>query len=200
METNPVTLEGTYVRLEPLTLEHLPGLCQVGLDPALWRWTPMILRTPADMRGYVLEALQAQQQGTALPFATVERSSGTIVGSTRFGNIDHRHMGVEIGWTWLSERWQRTPMNTEAKYLMLRHAFEKLGCIRVAFKTDSLNERSRSAILRLGAREEGVLRNHMLTYSGRLRQTVYFSIINSEWPAVKTRLEEKLQRPYKFNS
>jgi RimJ/RimL family protein N-acetyltransferase len=200
MEIKPVILEGVHVRLEPLTLEHLPGLCEVGLDPELWRWTPMILRTPGDMRAYVLEALHAQEQGTALPFATVERSSGAIVGSTRFGNIDRRHLGVEIGWTWLGQRWQRTPMNTEAKYLMLRHAFEKLGCIRVAFKTDSLNERSRSAILRLGAREEGMFRNHMLTYSGRIRQTAYFSIINSEWPAVKTHLEDKLQRPYKFNS
>ena len=196
MELNPVTLEGAYVRLEPLTVEHIPGLCEVGLDSELWRWTPMILRAPEDMRAYVLAALRGQEEGTALPFATVERSSGTIIGSTRFGNIDHQHMGLEIGWTWLSQRWQRTSMNTEAKYLMLRHAFENLRCIRVAFKTDSLNERSRSAILRLGAREEGVFRNHMLTYSGRIRHTVYFSIINSEWPKVKADLEEKLQRPF----
>jgi RimJ/RimL family protein N-acetyltransferase len=200
MEIKPVILEGSYVRLEPLTLEHLPGLCEVGLDPALWRWTPMILRAPEDMRAYVLGALRGQEQGTTLPFATVEQSTGVIVGSTRFGSIDHQHMGAEIGWTWLGQRWQRTPLNTEAKYLMLRHAFEQLGCIRVAFKTDSLNERSRCAILRLGAREEGVFRNHMLTYSGRIRHTVYFSIINSEWPAVKARLEDKLQRPYKSKS
>jgi RimJ/RimL family protein N-acetyltransferase len=194
MELKPVTLEGVYVRLEPLTLEHIPGLCEVGLDPDLWRWTPMILRAPEDMRSYVRGALRGQEEGTALPFATVERSSGTIVGSTRFGNVEHQHMGVEIGWTWLGRRWQRTPLNTEAKYLMLRHAFEKLGCIRVAFKTDSMNEQSRSAILRLGAREEGVFRNHMLTHTGRIRHTVYYSIINSEWPLVKARLEEKLQR------
>ena len=200
MEIKPVTLEGAHVRLEPLTLEHLPGLCEAGLDPELWRWTPMVLSAPDDMRAYVRGALHAQEQGTAIPFATVERSSGSIIGSTRFGNVDHQHMGVEIGWTWLAQRWQRTLINTEAKYLMLRHAFEKLGCIRVAFKTDSLNERSRNAILRLGAREEGVLRNHMLTYSGRIRHTVYFSIINSEWPVVKARLEGKLQRPYKFES
>jgi len=200
MDVKPVTLEGLSVRLEPLTLEHLPGLCEVGLDPELWRWTTIILRTPEDMRAYVLGALRAQEAGTALPFATVERSSGIIVGSTRFGNIDHEHLGAEIGWTWLGQRWQRSPLNTEAKYLMLRHAFENLGCIRVAFKTDSLNERSRSAILRLGAREEGVLRNHMLTYTGRIRHTVYFSIINSEWPLVKAHLEDKLQRPHKFES
>jgi RimJ/RimL family protein N-acetyltransferase len=196
MEINPLTLEGTHVRLEPLTVEHIPGLCKVGLDPDLWRWTPMILHTPEDMRAYVLAALRGQEEGTALPFVTLERSSGTIVGSTRFGTIDHRHMGVEIGWTWLGQRWQRTSLNTEAKYLMLRHAFETLRCIRVAFKTDSLNERSRIAILRLGAREEGVLRNHMLTYSGRIRHTVYFSITNSEWPGVKADLENKLQRPF----
>ena len=196
MEIKPITLEGTYVRLEPLTLDHVPDLCEVGLDPDLWRWTPVILRTPDDMRGYVRGALRSLEEATALPFATVERSSGTIVGSTRFGNIEHQHMGVEIGWTWLGKRWQRTPLNTEAKYLMLRHAFENLRCVRVAFKTDSLNEQSRNAILRLGAREEGVLRNHMLTYSGRIRHTVYFSIINSEWPQVKAHLEDKLQRPF----
>jgi len=200
MEIKPVTLEGTHVRLEPMTLEHIPGLCEVGLDPDLWRWTPMIVRGPDDMRSYVREALRGQDQGVALPFVTVDRSSGTVVGSTRFGNIDHQHMGVEIGWTWLGKRWQRTPMNTEAKYLMLKHAFETLGCIRVALKTDSLNEQSRSAILRLGAREEGILRNHMLTYSGRIRHTVYYSIINSEWPLVKASLEDKLQRPYTFGS
>ena len=196
MDIKPVTLEGTYVRLEPLTLEHLPGLCEVGLDPELWRWTTNILRTPDDMRTYVLAALRAQDLGSALPFATVENSSGMVVGSTRFGNIDHENMGVEIGWTWLGQRWQRTPFNTEAKYLMLQHAFEKLGCIRVALKTDSLNERSRSAILRLGAKEEGTFRNHMLAYAGRIRHTVYFSIINSEWPLVKAHLEELLDRPF----
>lgn len=200
MDINPITLDGTYVRLEPLTLEHLPGLCEVGLDPELWRWTPNIQHTPDDMRNYVLAALRAQELGSTLPFATVDRSSGAIIGSTRFGNIDDEHMGAEIGWTWLGQRWQRTPMNTEAKYLMLRHAFEKLGCIRVAFKTDSLNERSRNAILRLGARQEGIFRNHMLTYSGRIRHTVCFSIINSEWSLVKADLENKLLRPYKFKS
>ncbi len=200
MDIKPVILEGTYVRLEPLTLEHLPGLCEVGLDPGLWRWTPTMLRTPGDMRGYVLEALQGQEHGTVLPFATLERSTGTVVGSTRFGSIEPKHMGVEIGWTWLGQRWQRTPMNTEAKYLLLRHAFEKLGCIRVSFKTDSLNERSLNALARLGAQQEGIFRNHMLTHSGRIRHTVYFSIINSEWPLVKSQLEVKLQQPYKFES
>ena len=126
----------------------------------------------------------------------MERSSGLVIGSTRFGSIDREHLGVEIGWTWIAQRWQKTPINTEAKYLMLKHAFEKLGCIRVQFKTDSQNTQSRAALLRIGAREEGVFRNHMVTYSGRIRHTVYFSIIKSEWPHVKARLEDKLQRPF----
>jgi N-acetyltransferase len=195
MDLQPVILEGTHVRLEPLRMEHLPGLCEVGLDPDLWRWTPNIVRTPEDMQVYVQTALRSQEQGTALPFVTKEKFSGTIIGSTRFANYDPENMGIEIGWTWIAGRWQRTPVNTEAKYLMLTHAFEKLGCIRVQLKTDFLNARSRSAILRLGAREEGILRNDRLTYTGRIRNTVYYSIINSEWPQVKAQLEDMLQRP-----
>jgi RimJ/RimL family protein N-acetyltransferase len=196
MDIKPSTLEGNYVRLEPLSMEHLAGLSEVGLDPELWRWTPFLYRTPSDMRNYIQIALRAQEQGTALPFATVERPSGLVIGSTRFGSIDREQLGVEIGWTWIAQQWQRTPINTEAKYLMLNHAFEKFGCIRVQFKTDSLNTRSRAALLRVGAQEEGVFRNHMITYSGRIRHTVYFSIIDSEWPQVKAHLEEKLQRPF----
>ncbi len=131
-----------------------------------------------------------------MPFATIEKSSGMVVGSTRYGNIDMAHRRVEIGWTWIAPRWQRTAVNTEAKYLMIGHAFEKLGCMRVELKTDSLNERSRNAILRLGAKEEGTFRNHMITSSGRIRHSVYFSIIDSEWPAIKVCLEGKLSRPY----
>jgi RimJ/RimL family protein N-acetyltransferase len=191
----PVTLEGIRVRLEPLALQHLPDLCEIGLNPEVWRWTPMCLRTPEEMRSYVDQALKAQELGTALPFVTIERNSGKIVGSTRFGNIDVAHKGVEIGWTWIVQEWRRTAVNTEAKYLMLRYAFESLGCIRVQFKTDSLNERSRTAILRLGAREEGIFRNHMITQSGRFRHTVYYSIIDTEWPVVKARLEAFLRSP-----
>lgn len=196
MDIKPVVLEGTYVRLEPLTLEHVPRLSEVGLDPDLWRWTPFLYSTPSDMREYVQIAMRAQEQGTALPFAMVDRSSGIVIGSTRFGSIDAVNLGVEIGWTWIARRWQRTPINTEAKYLMLKHAFEKFGCMRVQFKTDSLNTRSRAALVRIGAREEGVFRNHMITYSGRIRHTVYFSIIKSEWPLVKAQLEDKLHRPF----
>ena len=197
MIVQPVTLQGTYVRLEPLALAHLDGLCDVGLDEELWRWGVASLVTREDMHAYILDALRSQEQGGALPFVTVLQESGMPIGSTRFGAIDHHHRRVEIGWTWIARRWQRTPVNTEAKYLMLEHAFEQMGCIRVEFKTDSLNEQSRSALLRIGAREEGVLRNHMVTWSGRLRHSVYFSIIESEWPRVKSQLEEKLHKPFR---
>jgi len=190
----PITLEGIHVRLQPLTLHHLPDLCEIGLNPDLWRWTPISIQTLEAMRTYIEDALKAQERGTALPFVTIEKQSGNIIGSTRYGNIDMTHKGVEIGWTWIVKEWQHTAINTEAKYLMLRHAFESLGCIRVQFKTDSLNERSRAAVLRLGAREEGIFRNHMITYTGRLRNTVYYSIIHTEWPAVKARLEKYLRR------
>jgi RimJ/RimL family protein N-acetyltransferase len=197
MKIEPVTLEGTYARLEPLDLAHHAHLCEVGLDDAIWRWNPRAaIRTPDDMRGYIESALRQQASGASLPFATIERASGCAIGSTRFAEIDAEHRRVEIGYTWIAPPWQRTPINTEAKYLMLRHAFETLRCIRVELKTDSLNERSRNAILRIGAKEEGTFRNHMVTCSGRLRHSVYFSIIDSEWPAAKAALEAKLARPY----
>ncbi|HVG29254.1 MAG TPA: GNAT family protein [Pyrinomonadaceae bacterium] len=192
MNVVPVTLEGRYVRLEPLTLAHLDALCVYGLDPDLWRFTTTQIHTREEMRDYVEAALEEQARGSALPFATVERAGGEVVGSTRFGNIEREHRGAEIGWTWVARPRQRTPVNTEAKYLMLGHAFATWNCLRVALKTDSLNERSRRAILRVGAKEEGTLRNHMITSTGRVRHTTYFSIIDSEWQAVKAALEAKL--------
>lgn len=196
MNIQPITLEGNYIRLEPLTLDHLAPLCEVGLDPELWRITVSLVETREDMKRYIETALQAQAEGTALPFATVEKSSNKVVGSTRFGNIDKTNRRMEIGWTWIARPWQRTPINTEAKYLMLKHAFETLGCIRVELKTDVINAQSRAAMLRIGAKEEGVFRNHMITQSGRIRDSVYYSIIASEWQTVKTSLEEKLARPF----
>lgn len=196
MKVEPVVLEGRYVRLEPLGWEHEAGLCEVGLDEELWRWTTTLIRTREEMHAYVETALKEREAGVSLPFATVERSSGRVVGSTRYGNIDRSNHRVEIGWTWVARAWQRTPINTEAKYLLLRHAFERMAAIRVELKTDALNEKSRSAILRIGAREEGTLRNHMITASGRVRDSVYFSIIKSEWLEVKTRLEAKLARTF----
>jgi len=189
----PVILQGRYARLEPLTKEHAAPLAEVGLDPDLWKWIPTPVRTPEEMRGYVKTALQEQAAGSALPFAIIENSSGRAIGSTRYGNIERAHHRVEIGWTWVARQWQRSAINTEAKYLLLRHAFEMLECMRVELKTDSLNDRSRAAILRIGAKEEGTFRNHMITASGRIRHTVYFSIIDSEWPEVKARLEARLR-------
>jgi N-acetyltransferase len=188
-----VTLVGRNVRLEPLTRGHLPRLVEVGLDPDLWRWTPGRVRTPEQMAAYVDRALDERAAGRALPFATVEQATGTVVGSTRFGAIEPAHRRLEIGWTWVARPWQRTPVNTEAKYLMLRHAFEALRCIRVELKTDALNERSRQAIRRLGAVEEGTLRSHVITESGRHRDTVYYSILAAEWPDVRGRLEARLE-------
>jgi RimJ/RimL family protein N-acetyltransferase len=195
VEIAPVVLSGTAVRLEPLSPGHHAGLCEVGLDPELWRLTMTLLRTPEDMRAYIEEALRLQRAGAALPFAIVEQATGRAVGSTRFGNIDAAHRRLEIGWTWVARPWQRTAVNTEAKYLLLRHAFESLGANRVEFKTDALNARSRAAILRIGAKEEGTLRHHVIAPGGRLRDTVYFSILREEWPDVKRALEARLPAP-----
>ena len=191
----PLVLEGTDVRLEPLSLDHLDALCAVGLDDDLWRWSPQPVRSRDEMRAYIEAALAGQARGTMLPFAIAELVSRRVVGSTRYGNIDLAHRRIEIGWTWVARPWQRTSVNTEAKWLMLRHAFEQLRCHRVELKTDALNGRSRQAILRLGANEEGTLRKHMVTASGRHRDTVYFSITDDEWPRVEAALTERLARP-----
>jgi RimJ/RimL family protein N-acetyltransferase len=200
MIIEPVTLEGRCVRLEPLSKKHATGLSEIGLHPELWRWIPTPVRTAAEMESYVETALQEFARGVALPFAVVEKPTGRVIGSTRYGNIDCTHRRVEIGWTWIAPAWQRTGINTEAKYLLLRHAFETLGCIRVELKTDSLNEKSRNAIRRIGAIEEGTFRNHMITASGRVRHTVYYSVVDSEWTGVKLRLESMLASPAKKSS
>ncbi|HEY3247311.1 MAG TPA: GNAT family N-acetyltransferase [bacterium] len=194
MEITPIVLEGRAIRLEPLTEDHWGALCEAGLDPELWRWTTSRLRSPDDVRRYIDTALRDQAAGRSLPFVIVSRASAVVVGSTRYGNIDRANRRVEIGWTWIAPAWQRTAVNTEAKYLLLRHAFDTLGCIRVEFKTDVLNERSRAALLRIGAKEEGILRSHMITETGRVRDTVYYSILDREWLEVKTLLEQKLTR------
>ena len=188
----PVTLEGTHVRLEPLAELHVDALCAVGLDPALWELSLSHVATRDDMRRYVADALAEQARGAALPFAHVERATGRVVGSTRLGNYAPEHRRVEIGWTWVAAPWQRTAVNTEAKRLMLAHAFEVLGAHRVEFKTDALNHRSRAAVRRLGATEEGTLRGHMVTDRGRVRDSVYYSILADEWPAVRARLDARL--------
>jgi RimJ/RimL family protein N-acetyltransferase len=189
---NPVVLDGREVRLEPLSHSHFEKLCAIGVNDEIWRWMPMIVRNVEELRLWLENALEDQRKGIALPWTIVERSTGLVVGSTRFANIDLTNRRVEIGWTWIGPRWQRTRVNTETKYLMLRHAFESLGCVRVELKTDALNERSRKAVLRIGAKEEGTLRRHMITSSGRIRDTVYFSILDSEWPQVKAVLQARL--------
>jgi RimJ/RimL family protein N-acetyltransferase len=187
----PLTLEGSIVRLEPVRREHARLFWEVvknDLDD-VFRWIPYSMKTPADFERLIDKAFEEQERGESVVFATVENSSGRVIGSTRFMNIDRVNRRVEIGSTWIALAWQRTGVNTEAKYLMLRHAFEVWKCMRVELKTDALNQKSRNAILRIGAKEEGTLRRHLLTWTGRVRDTVYFSILDHEWPEVKARLE-----------
>jgi RimJ/RimL family protein N-acetyltransferase len=188
----PVVLEGRLVRLEPMCREHLPGLTAAGLDPELWRWTVSRVRDEREMAEWLAGALQDADNGAAVPFAILDRATGLVIGSTRYGNISVPDERLEIGWTWLGRPWQRSGRNAEAKCLLLRHAFEALGAARVEFKTDALNGASRAALRALGAVEEGVLRRHTRTAAGRVRDTVYFGILAAEWPAVRAGLEERL--------
>ena len=191
----PLVLIGQHVRLEPLTRDHVNSLCAIGLNPDLWCWIPTQVRDREGMRAFIELALDEQRRGVSLPFATLVKDGQHVVGSTRYMNMDLKNQRVEIGCTWIAKPWQRTVINTEAKYLMLEYAFESLGCLRVELKTDLLNEKSRNAILRLGAKQEGILRKHVLTDTGRMRDTVYFSILHDEWPSVKATLQAKLAAP-----
>lgn len=192
----PVRLHGYYVRLEPLSPDHHAGLAEAGADRAIWEWYPARFDTAAAMKSWCDEALALAGAGSAVPFTVFDATGSTVLGSTRFALIDRGHRRAEIGWTWYTPRVQRTPVNTECKYLMLREAFERWGLIRVEFKTDSLNARSRTAIRRIGATEEGTFRNHMVTQDGRIRHSVYFSITDAEWPRVKEHLQQQLARPW----
>jgi N-acetyltransferase len=190
----PLTLEGSVVRLEPIRGDHAQLFWEAAKDAVddIFRWIPYPVKTPEDFQKLVAKALGEQEVGESVVFATVERASGRVIGSTRFMNIDRANRRVEIGSTWIVPAWQRTAINTEAKYLMLRHAFETWGCVRVELKTDALNAKSRNAILRLGAKEEGTLRKHVVTWTGRVRDSVYYSILDTEWPPAKSRLEAYL--------
>jgi RimJ/RimL family protein N-acetyltransferase len=193
--TTPVTLIGKHVRLEPLTEAHIPGLAQIGAGQAFWDF--MLygdIRTETDMANWVRDILGRAAKGTDLPFTVIHLASGRVAGATRYLNIMPRDRGLEVGGTWYGLEFQRTPVNTECKYLLLQHAFETLGCIRVQFKTDLRNERSQRAIERLGAVKEGVLRNHMILSDDRIRHSVFYSILDTEWAGVKRGLEEKLGR------
>jgi RimJ/RimL family protein N-acetyltransferase len=195
MDLRPVVLEGRHVRLEPLNLaRHWDGLRAVGLEPELWRFTSALVREAADLRRYFEKAVDERDRGVAVPFVTVHRASGRVAGSTRFGSIVPEHKRVEIGWTWLGSEFQRTALNTEAKYLMLRHAFETWGCMRVELKTSSTNLKSQAAMRRLGLVEEGLFRKWMFNENGSPRDTVWFSCVDDEWPAMKARLEGMLAR------
>jgi len=187
-------LEGSVVRMAPLEREHESALWNVARDHAedIFRWISYRMQTAEDFHQFVETALAEKSRKESVVFVTVERSSGRIIGSTRFMNMDFKHRRVEIGSTWIAPAWQRTAVNTEAKYLMLRYAFETWGCVRVELKTDGLNVKSRNAIARIGGKQEGILRKHMITWTGRLRDDVYFSILDDEWPAVKADLERKL--------
>ncbi len=193
MKVEPVTLEGQHARLEPLQPHHLPDLLEAAQSDEIWTYMPMPRpRTPEDMQKWYEVALAGQQAGTFLPFAIIDRATNTAIGSTRYLAIAPADYSVEIGFTWLGRDYWRTPLNTECKYLLLRHAFETLKCIRVWLKTDSRNLNSQRAILRIGAKSEGILRKHMIIYNGYQRHSAVFSIIDDEWPEVKANLEEKL--------
>ena len=195
MDVKPVTLVGRYARLEPLAEEHVPGLAAIGMDDSIWQYMPYgFMKSEDDIRGWVREMLERASEGADVPFVAIDLASGSVAGATRYMEIRSAHRGLEIGGTWYGAAYRRTRINTECKYLLLEHAFEKLGCIRVQLKTDSRNERSQRAIERLGAAREGVLRNHMILPDGRVRHSVYYSILDSEWPAIKLRLQDLLAR------
>jgi N-acetyltransferase len=195
MEVTPVTLVGTHVRLEPLTEEHIPGLAQIGIGQDFWNF--MVygdMNAEDDMRNWVQDMLRRAEKGGDLPFAVIHQESGRLAGATRFLNIVPHDYGLEIGGTWYGAEFQRTAVNTEAKYLLLSHAFEILQAIRVQLKADSRNERSQKAMERIGAKREGILRNHMILPDGHIRHSVYYSIIDSEWLGVKANLEEMMSK------
>ena len=195
MEVKPVVLQGKHVRLEPMTEAHIPGLTEIGAGQTFWDF--MLygnINTEDDMRSWVRDILSRAENGTDLPFVAIHLASGRVAGATRYLNIMPKDRGLEIGGTWYGLEFQRTSVNTECKYLLLSHAFETLGCIRVQLKTDSRNERSQKAIERIGAKKEGVLRNHMILPDGRYRHSVFYSILDTEWVYVKKNLEAMMER------
>lgn len=195
MEVKPVVLTGRHVRLEPMTEEHVRGLAELGIGQPFWDF--MVygkISTVDDMRNWVRDVLARAEKGTDLPFVAIHLESGRVAGATRYLNIMPNDRGLEVGGTWYGPEFQRTAVNTECKYLLFEHAFETLACIRLQLKTDSRNERSQRAIERIGAVKEGVLRNHMILPDGYYRHSVYYSVLDTEWPDVKKRLEEMMHR------
>ena len=194
MDILPVTLQGRTVRLEPLSLDHVCALWIAAEPGDIFKWFGAPIRSEDVMCDWVAAAIKMRDAGTGLPFCTIAQSSRMPIGSTRYGNIDRANLRLEIGWTWLAADWQKTSANTEAKLLMLSHAFDDLGCVRVEFKTDALNQASLAGLRRLGAVEEGTFRKHMLCADGRWRDSVYFSITNEEWIASRELLQDRLAR------
>lgn len=195
MEVKSVTLTGKFVRLEPLSEAHVEGMAKIGAGQPFWNF--MVygeMNSVDDMRKWVRDIMSRGLKGTDLPFAVIHLESGRVAGATRYLNIMPNDRWLEVGGTWYGPEFQRTIVNTECKYLLLGHAFEKLGCVRVQIKTDSRNERSQKAIERIGAVKEGVLRNHMILPDGYVRDSVFYSILDSEWPLVKNSLQEKLSK------
>jgi RimJ/RimL family protein N-acetyltransferase len=193
--TTPITLTGKHVRLEPLSEAHVPALTEIGAGRDFWRF--MVygdINSEADIRGWVREMLRRAKQGTDVPFVVTHLASGRVAGATRYMNMMPKDRGLEIGGTWYGLEFQRTAVNTECKYLLMTYAFETLHAIRVQLKTDSLNERSQRAIERIGAKKEGVLRNHMILPDGRIRHSVFYSVLDTEWTEVKKNLEAMLKK------
>ncbi|ANN76235.1 GNAT family N-acetyltransferase [Bordetella flabilis] len=188
------TLVGETVELRPLQQEHGPELLNAAADGELWNLKVTVVPRAESVDNYIASALEGRKAGTVMPFVIVRRDTGLVVGSTRFWKIDRANRKLEIGHTWLCASVQRSGVNTEAKYLLLVHAFEVMNCVRVQFTTDELNERSRAAILRIGAKQEGIVRHERIMPDGRKRNSVRFSIIDSEWPDVKAMLQRKIQR------
>lgn len=195
-DPKPVTLEGPYARLVPLSLDHTDALLEAARFPSIFEFMPLVpIATRESARAFIEDALAQQTAGDQIPFAILDAETSALVGSTRFMEIRRPHRGLEIGATWLTPSVWRTAINTQAKRLLLGHAFETLGAMRVQLKTDARNVRSQLAIARIGGVREGTLRAHMLLPTGRWRDTVYFSLLATEWPAARAKLDEALSRP-----
>lgn len=194
VDVTPVVLDGQRVRLEPMTQEHLPELAEIAFEPAIWAWTSHRITTPEDLQGFVRIALSQIRDGTGVVWVTRTKSDGKVAGATRFYEISHQHHTMELGSTWLHPRYHRTGINVEAKYLQLTHAFERMNALRVSLKTHHENLKSQTAIAAIGAKFEGVFRNHMIMPDGSLRHSHWYSIVRDEWPTVKAGLDARLNR------
>src|SRR5271154_1092092 len=194
VDTTPVILEGDHVRLEPISLEHLPELAQIAFEPGIWRWISRRITNLDELRNFVEIALAEVDAGTSVVWVTRSMADGRVGGATRFYEISQEHRTMELGWTWLHPNYHRTGINVEAKYLQLRHAFERMNAMRVALKTHHENLKSQTAIAALGATFEGVSRNHMIMPDGSIRHSYWYSIVREEWPEVKAKLQQRMAR------